>query len=67
MFVSSFFAYSSIVLEKDTIEHNDYTFTEAIYNNTNQDPGDALPPEACHIRGELGRPFRWSGSAAWLT
>ena len=53
VFVSSFFAYSSIVLEKDTIEHNDYTFTEAIYNSTNQDPGDALPPEACLIRGEL--------------
>ena len=25
--------------------------TEAIYNNTIQDPGDALPPEACHVRG----------------
>ena len=39
------------VLEKDTIEHNDKTSTELIYN-TILDPGDALPPEACHVRGE---------------
>ena len=39
------------VLEKDTIEHNDITSIKVIYN-TILDPGDALPPEACHVRGE---------------
>ena len=40
------------VLEKDTIEHNDKTSNDNI-TDTILDTGDALPPEACHIRGEV--------------
>ena len=50
--VKDMFAAITNVLEKDTDEHNDKTSIDIMYN-TILIPGDALPPEACHVRGEV--------------
>ena len=50
--VKDMFVAVTNVLEKDTLNYNDKTSIDIMYN-TILDPGDALPPEACHVRGEI--------------
>ena len=50
--VKDMFADVTNVLEKDTIKHNDKSSINNMYN-TILVTGDALPPKACHVRGEV--------------
>ena len=52
--VKDIFEEATNVLEIGIINHNDKTRHANMYNTKHLDhiPGDALPPKACHIRGE---------------
>ena len=55
--VNDIFEEATNVLEIGDINHSDKTRHDTIYNTntgSNLDPGDALPPEACHIVGKCG-------------
>ena len=55
--MSMTFEEATNVLEIGDINHSDKTRHDTIYNTntgSNLDPGDALPPEACHIVGKCG-------------